>query len=786
MNDSKRDSATGAVAALLVVAYLVYFFSLDLPNSGPFGERISRGLMWQIALGWTELPAPAIEAAKRLTDWTHLPQRIPILGFAALIVAAATSAGALILRLLKIDSFADRTPDSAVSSESSPVPNSNRCEGAERLAFAYGLGISALSLVTLALGLVGWMNRAFVLACLVVLIAMICAATVRRIRRGRAAKRATSRSERYVKSKTGQEVGDTFFSPRFIALAAGGVAILSFASVSTLGAMLPATDFDVREYHLQSPKEFFLAGRIDFVPHNVYANMAFGSEMLSLLSMIVAGDWWWGALVGQVVLATFAPMTALGIFALASRLFSRDAGLLAALVYLTTPWVYRVSIIPYTENALCFFLLAGTLAATCAFQQAGQPAAMRLWCVVGALAGSAAACKYPALVSTVFPLFIAAAGSHWFGRFVPRAAHAADIANRPQLGNSTAITARHVLAFLLGAAVTFGPWLAKNWAVAGDPMYPLLYRVFGGRDWTDAKHAKWEWSHRVSLLVALGSQRPPPGKTAHPDDPQHAITLRVLKENLLDVTAKDDRLSPLLFALAPLALLRRDGRRAAIGLWMFVAYAFAEWWLLTHRLDRFWMPLVPLVATLAGAGAAWSNNRYWNWFLAIVAVPAIFFNFSYCTSSLAGDNRYAAPLIDRTDPLSAPVNWMNQQVPASSRVLAVGAADLFHLDRPAVYNTVFDDSIFEQLVRDKSPEAVARALGERGITHVYVSWSEVQRYRGTYGYAAFVTPGEFTKLTGAGVLRRMPLERSMPLGVVDLDGERVPSAEFYEVVFQSP
>ena len=42
--------------------------------------------------------------------------------------------------------------------------------------------------------------------------------------------------------------------------------------------MLPPVDFDVREYHLQAPKEFFQPGRISFLPHNVYANMPLGAE----------------------------------------------------------------------------------------------------------------------------------------------------------------------------------------------------------------------------------------------------------------------------------------------------------------------------------------------------------------------------------------------------------------------------------------------------------------------------------------------------------------------------
>ena len=68
---------------------------------------------------------------------------------------------------------------------------------------------------------------------------------------------------------------------------------MPFVLAILLAGMLPPLDFDVREYHLQAPKEFFQQGRVTFLPHNVYANMALGTEMLSLLAMIVSaiGGW---------------------------------------------------------------------------------------------------------------------------------------------------------------------------------------------------------------------------------------------------------------------------------------------------------------------------------------------------------------------------------------------------------------------------------------------------------------------------------------------------------------
>src|SRR4029077_13634061 len=106
--------------------------------------------------------------------------------------------------------------------------------------------------------------------------------------------------------------------------------------------------------------------------------------------------------------------------------------------------------------------------------------------------------------------------------------------------------------------------------------------------------------------------------------------------------------------------------------------------------------------------------------------------------------------------------YLNDQLPKGAKVLSVGDAEMFEARFPVVYNTVFDRSIFEDWFAARpgeggamgDPEAIRKKLADEGITHVYVNWLEILRYRapGSYGYTDFVTPERFDQLQKLRVL----------------------------------
>ncbi len=696
------------LAIVGVAGYFLLFYAAEMPSlTQATGKPFLRA---QILLHYLLLPEELFEIWFGTPAELSLLDRLPVLLLAAGIFAWSAAAGWLLLKCFGLDHSLTRI---------------------ELIVFAAAVGLNLVSSYVLVIGLLGWLVRLAFAGPAAVIFAI--AWWIWR-KRKRLAPRLVRENETW---------SPILFSG------------IPFAAILLLGAMLPPLDFDVREYHLQAPKEFFLQGRIGFLPHNVYANMPLGTEMHALLAMVLAGDWWWGALVGKTILASYPVLTALGLWAAGRRFACPTAAAVAAVVYLSIPWVIQVSTLGLVDAALGTYLFLAIYAlAIAGHSDAGgdksltggrrnqdkapsqkeanpdhrsrgvdagglsnaKPLASFL--LVGYLAGSAAACKYPGLLFVVVPV------TAWVFLAFPDPA-------RPWWRFAWKPT----VAVIVAAAAACGPWFVKNAALSGNPTYPLLYSIFGGKTWTPEKDRQWNAVHRP-----------------------HDFSLATLGKDLGRVALTSEWHSPLVIPLAVLGFFAARARRWAVGLGAYLALIIALWWLLTHRIDRFWIPALPLAAMLAGLGAAWSQERPWR--IAVIAflIAGLAGNFLIAASVGGGYNPYFVSLARlRHDPqrVDAWHRFLNREA-KHGRVLLVGDAQPFDLEMPVFYNTCFDDSIFERLAKGRSPDEVRAALTELGITHVYVHWGEIARYRRTYGFTDFVQPAVFDALVASGVLLPLP------------------------------
>jgi len=486
------------------------------------------------------------------------------------------------------------------------------------------------------------------------------------------------------------------------------------------GAMLPPWEFDVREYHMQVPREWYQNGQIEYLPHNIYSNMPLASELIMIPPMALHGGddaWWHGALTGKTVMAFYALFVALGVMSIANRLGRNRSGWAAAILVLSCPWIGYISMTGLNEVALGCFMTTSILAILCS----QKSEVWRHWVLLaGLLAGGAAATKYTGVVFAVIPLLVWAIWIHrekWL---------------------------RSAFIFTLGAAVIFAPWLAKNTIFTGNPTYPLLNTVFDSPDRSPELLERWNRGHQV------------------PESDQ-------IQQHARSILLTSSRQSPLLMGLLALSLILLLTDRRLRPFAGFLIFGLLTWWFATHHLERFLVPLIPVVAILAGITLDRilpERKLFWS-----VCVLLTIYGFFYLGAGLENDSRILVRMeLLRDGPALTETTtervhrYLNRILKAEDRVLLVGDAEPFDLKMKTTYATCFDPDALANLLRGKSPGQQRRELMEAGIDYIYVSWEEIQRYRSTYGYDEYVTRNLFSQeLVPGGVCE--------PDTTLDLDPE---------------
>lgn len=467
--------------------------------------------------------------------------------------------------------------------------------------------------------------------------------------------------------------------------------------------------------------------------------------------------WFTGTLVGKTILALLLPLTAVLLWSAGKRLASPMAGQVAAIACLATPWLVRVSVQGLVDGAWAFF----TLAAFYPILWMLSPVPRKKpeeehptdhpsgWIVVsGLMVGMAIAIKYPALPLCAMPV---AGLLAWRFR-----------TELPKLW-------RTQLLFWLAVLVVCGPWFAKNAWHTGNPVFPLAGNVFP-TDIRDAKNiTQWNEAHQV------------------PTDSQgNRYSLPQLINAATSLLYASHWTMLLLVPLGAMAWLG-ENRRVAWILLGVILFHFAVWWLLSHRLERFWLPIFPLACLLAGLGAGKVTAATGKWGrltmqLACGLVVVIGLLLLQVPPIAQLDPRLLVTLeslrLSQETSRSPAIAHLNESVAADHTVLATGDSAPFYFRVPVLYHTCFDPSPLRPLV---SLDAEARRdwLAERRISHIYVHWGEIARFRspGNYGFPEEVTPELFAELTAQQILGEPTFQTGDPEN---------PRVVVYPVLWETP
>ncbi len=203
------------------------------------------------------------------------------------------------------------------------------------------LGLGIMSLGILGLGLAGWVNQKWAIG--IVAVGDLIAISV------------------------GYSHAKNWNSAEWLAEAANcgwlWIAPAAVAGVVALGACFPPgilwgdepNGYDVVEYHLQIPREWYEAGRITALHHNVFSYFPFNVEMHYLLAMNLHGGFWgpWaGMYLAQMMHLGFCAATVWAVYALAG---GGRKGIVAGAVVAVVPWTGLLGAVAYDEGGTLLF-----------------------------------------------------------------------------------------------------------------------------------------------------------------------------------------------------------------------------------------------------------------------------------------------------------------------------------------------------------------------------------------------------------------------------------------------
>lgn len=590
----------------------------------------------------------------------------------------------------------------------------------QEFSVAVALGLGIVGAVVLAMGIVGVLSFAMAVALLSVggLLGLVRLAA---IARGGSAS-----------SPAAQRLPIRQFALVILALLPLCVPlyVMAFGACLPPGVLWPeeANGYDVLEYHLQGPREWFEHGRIEFLPHNVYTSFPQQTEILYLLLMHLCRDAHAAAIPSQLL---HAALGILAVFAIGAWLSPGWPRIFGVTLAGTTPWIAYLGCLAYVENTMLFFAaVAAGIVLTWYRAEGSATRASAL--AAGLCAGFAGACKYTGLV------------------FVAAALLAAIVLTlRPATGS---LSIRRFLAplaacYVLGVTLGIGPWLARSAAFAGNPVYPFAYQLFGGRGSSADQADQWQRGHALpanqrSVFARLG---------------------RGLDELFRGTGGREKRIpflsnfGCLTFLLIPAALLsafRRDSAGRMLLIWILaILIAWISWTYIPARFAAILIvPGVLLVTHVHASAHAPKPGLLW------VLIPSALCSslplaLAFHSAADGWQKRIGIPIGDMCGRADAFVDNhpLNAILPQDAHAWLIGDAAVFYINRHITYHTVFDRDPWIEYANAASPAASVTWLRERGVSHVVFNWNEIERLRASYGFSPHVTHEWTADLRRAGL-----------------------------------
>lgn len=467
-------------------------------------------------------------------------------------------------------------------------------------------------------------------------------------------------------------------------------------------AFIPPLWWDELAYHLAVPKIYLENNGIIYIPFIPYSNWPMEAEMLFTLGLVFKSE-----TTSHLIEWTCFILTCWAIYLFGEKYFSKQVALIATATYTSTPIVYTLAGTAFIEHTLIMFVFMSTFYFFNWTQQNNNRDLM-LSAIFGGLAASTK--LNGALIPFVLGILI----------FIIT------------LIKKKTYTEAGKMFCLYGliAFVVVSPWYIKNWSHTGNPFWPFLLDIFGGKNW-DSLGSEYLMGFIkkpnlpltiINWLTGIGHLTFTPGEFGPPEFYIGFHYIIFLPLVILSVLQKSDYRKKLLLLVV-----------------IFTLY-YTLWFFTTHqtRFLMFSFPILSLICAISFTEIKIiSNDSIYNllrfgiicvlllnsWFARERNLNIVIASLPY----LSGKINYHNYLKQRLPEYSV-FHYVNKNIPSGSYfLLALYESRGYYLNHPYMWANPISQRVikFEEFSNAKNLKDYLRTFG---FTHIIYRPSGVERF----------------------------------------------------------
>lgn len=466
---------------------------------------------------------------------------------------------------------------------------------------------------------------------------------------------------------------------------------------NSLFVLAPPLFYDSLEFHIAVPNYYIMEGKIKYMEENVFSNTPLYLQMIYLFGMLVKNE-----IFAPLLTFLMGVILVLSLVSFGKRFLSLTHSLLPSLILLSLPLTSFLITTPVQDLPLSLFSFL-TFYSYLISKEDGKYG----WLILtGIFLGFSIGIKYQALyLCLLLPIFML-------------------LTEKSLKENLKFATIIFLIAFALSS-----PWFLKNFFYNGNPVYPMFFKLFGGKGWSKENNSRFF-------------------QDLHIKSPSQWLPLLYQINFSSRVFGAGGIIGPIFIIFLPFYFL---GKRKVISSSLFLISLLNLFpFLVTGNIRYSYFSIVILSLLTSYGIEKFKEFKSLKIIMILTAFIIIllnsFLSFSHLTLTnhalnlvLGKDNK--KDYLKNTLLHYRGIEFINRNLPPESLTLFIYEARTAYIKRKFISATPYDTNILKDLLKKHSDnEKLINELKNRGITHLFLNKMEMERIEKKFDYLGIRNP----------------------------------------------